>query len=284
MKSLRRTAKSIVKHPRASLDNALTRISYCSTGIGLPLRKNESRLLKLRNSAQGKRIFILGNGPSLLHTDVDKLRDEITIASNGIFLLFDKKKFRPTFYTIEDQLVAEDRAIEAIVLSESLKIFPRDLRQWLLPTENTLYMNFRRDYLEFPPDGPDDGNDLPKFSENFAKEVFFGGTVTYVNLQLAYFLGSSAVYLIGFDHNYAKPKNEDHVSGSVITSSTDDVNHFDPAYFGAGYRWHDPRVNRMERAYNVAKQYFQQRGGAIFNATSGGRLEIFPRINYDSLF
>jgi len=77
--------------------------------------------LRSRDSAAGKRVFLLGNGPSLLQTDVDKLCREITIGSNSIFLLFDKRAFQPTYYTIEDRLVAEDRAAEANALAESLR-------------------------------------------------------------------------------------------------------------------------------------------------------------------
>ena len=43
------------------------------------------------------------------------------------------------------------------------------------------------------------------------------------------------------------------ISGTEIVSTSDDPNHFDPEYFGKGYRWHDPMVERMEVAYNRAK-------------------------------
>lgn len=105
-----------------------------------------------------------------------------------------------------------------------------------------------------------------------------------MNMQLAHYLGASIIYLIGFDHNYVKPKAADRVDGPVITSATDDSNHFDPRYFGAGYRWHDPKVERMEKAYRVAKDFFNAHGVQIFNATAGGKLEVFPRVNFDSLF
>ena len=30
---------------------------------------------------------------------------------------------------------------------------------------------------------------------------------------------------------------------------SDDPNHFHPDYFGKGFRWHDPQVNKMIEAY-----------------------------------
>jgi hypothetical protein len=41
-----------------------------------------------------------------------------------------------------------------------------------------------------------------------------------------------------------------------ITSQSEDPNHFDPGYFGKGYRWHDPVVERMEIAFRHAEEVF----------------------------
>ncbi|MCK4829996.1 hypothetical protein KA005_80495 [bacterium] len=113
--------------------------------------------------------------------------------------------------------------------------------------------------------------------------VWVGGTVSYICLQLAYYMGFSDVYLIGFDHNYTKPDNVI-TDGTEWTSQGDDPNHFHPGYFGKGKRWHDPRVDRMEMAYKKAQIYFAADGRKICNATVGGCLEVFDRVDYKSLF
>lgn len=263
----------LLRHGRYRAQLALNNCYWKSAGFGYPLRKNEQHLAALRGRENGKRVFILANGPSLNFTDVDKLCNEISIASNAIFLLFDKKRFRPTYYTIEDYLVAEDRSKEVAALKGFWKLFPEDVIKFIPPDEHTIYMNFLRQYEGFP-----------KFTDNFLSHVFWGGTVTLMNMQLAHYLGASKIYLIGFDHNYSKPKTADKVDGAVITSASDDSNHFDPRYFGAGYRWHDPKVERMEEAYRMAKAYFDSHGVEVFNATFGGKLEVFPRVEFESLF
>ena len=91
-----------------------------------PARIDISRLRKLKNRYQGQRIFVIGNGPSLKHTDLRLLKNELTIGSNGIFLLFDEYDFKPTFYTVEDTLVAEDRAEVINKIRGCTKIFPAD--------------------------------------------------------------------------------------------------------------------------------------------------------------
>lgn len=248
-------------------------ISWKCTGLGMPLRANERRLAELRNSHAGKRIFIIGNGPSLNRTDVDKLCGEVSIASNAIFLLFERKRFRPTYYTIEDYLVGEDRRKEAASIKDCRKVFPADLRRFIPPDDLTIYINFLRDYEGFP-----------KFTSDFLKQVYWGGTVTFMNMQLAHYLGASAIYLVGFDHHYAPPAAADKVRGFVITSSSNDVNHFDQRYFGPGYRWHDPLVHRMEEGYRAARAYLESHNVPVFNATDGGKLEVFPRVPFESLF
>lgn len=246
------------------------RFGFCV--LGIPVSRNEKLLLSLKNAYREKRAFIIGNGPSLRKTNIKLLKDEITIGCNGIFLMFDEMDFIPTFYTVEDTLVAEDRAGIINGLRGTVKIFPYDLRHWLKADNNTIYINFLRRYPGFP-----------KLTENFPAHVYWGGTVTFMNLQLAYYLGIKEVYLIGVDHEYHGPRQGDQQQGAVITSQSRDINHFHPDYFGPGFRYHDPKVERMEVAYRKARDFFESRGRCIYNATIGGKLDVFPRVSFDKL-
>lgn len=243
------------------------------TEYRIGITNNERELLSLKNKYQGHRCFIIGNGPSLRNTDVSKLKNEITISCNGIFLLYQEMGFKPTFYTVEDRLVAEDRADIINNLSGSIKVIPHDLKDYIKQDQETIYINFVRQYDNFP-----------CFSSSFQQIVYWGGTVTFLNLQLAYYLGIREVYLVGMDHNYKAPSAVDEVKGYVIKSNTADVNHFHSDYFGPGYRWHNPQVERMEQSYQVAKKFFEDNGGIIYNATADGKLEVFERVNFDDLF
>jgi hypothetical protein len=233
-------------------------------------KKNHQKLERLRGIYKGKRCFVMGNGPSLKQIDLSLLKNEVTIGSNGIFLIKEEMGYLPTFLTVEDHLVAEDRANRLNQIRDTIKIFPYDLSYCLKIDDSTIYANFVRQY---------DG--CPKFSSDFARIVYWGGTVTFMNMQLAYYLGCNEIYLIGLDHNY---KVTDKVVDTVITSQQDDVNHIHPDYFGKGFRWHDPKVDRMEQAYVVARKFFEQNGVKVFNATVGGKLEVFQRSNLGNLF
>jgi len=233
-------------------------------------RRNKDRLSDLNGMFAGKRCFVMGNGPSLLKCDLGLLKDEVTIGSNAQYLAWDKMGFVPTFLTVEDRLVAEDRAAELCALDEPTKIFPRDLRYCLGSSKNTIFINFSREYRGFP-----------KFSSDFQKVVYWGGTVSVLNLQLAYYLGCREIYLIGFDHFYHVPKE---IDKHVITSTGEDLNHIHPDYFGKGYRWHDPNIPRMEAGYSAARAFLDANGIRVRNATVGGQLEVFERVEYSSLF
>jgi len=228
------------------------------------------------NKYKGKRAFIIGNGPSLNKLNMAKLKDEITFGVNSIFYNFDKMGFKPTFYIVEDRLVAQDRYKEINELTGMVKIFGEYTKKYhFQDKEDVIWANVIVDYEEYP--------NYPHFSEDAAKCIYTGGTVSYLCMQLAYYMGFDEVYLIGFDHNYVIPSDAD-VKGCVITSNSDDPNHFHPEYFGKGKRWNDPRLDRMELAYRRTRRVFEQNGRRIFNATAGGKLEVFQRVNYDSLF
>ena len=123
-----------------------------------------------------------------------------------------------------------------------------------------------------------DLNEFPKFSGNASEAVYCGYMVTYVSLQLAYFMGFTRVYLVGVDFNY-----------SLIHQTSDLIehpagypsDHFIPDYFEAGEKRNSPRLELAERAMLCAKDFYEDHGRKIWNATRGGRLEVFDRISLE---
>jgi hypothetical protein len=225
---------------------------------------------------RGERCFILGGGPSLKLIDPAPLRDEFTFAVNGIFLVFDWLGFQPTYYVVEDFLVFQDRWSDIRRhVDQSTCFFPTQFR--CAEFDRPSHHYFRAVY-DFEPSAG-----FPRFSTDPARLMWIGGTVTYICMQLAFYMGFDEVYLVGMDHNYVRPEHVQ-ADGQVWTSHGDDPNHFHPQYFGAGYRWHDPQVDRMETAYRKAYAVYQAAGRRLANATVGGRLEVFERVDYGRLF
>ena len=234
------------------------------------LEPSKIKLRAMKDLYKGKHCFLIGNGPSLNEMDLTKLKNEITFGVNAIFLNFHKMNFSPTFYSVEDVFVAEDRAYEINRLDGMTKFFPIDLSYCLENLSGTIYINFIRNHKYFP-----------SFSKDCSEKVFWGSTVTYMNMQIAYYMGFTTLYLIGMDFSYKIP---DYITGSDIISQEDDVSHFHPDYFGKGYRWHHPRLDRVIMAYKVAKEEFEKDGRKIINATKGGQLNLFERQRYEDIF
>jgi uncharacterized Rossmann fold enzyme len=238
-----------------------------------------SRLRKARAEMQGReRCFIIGNGPSLNQTNLDLLDGEVTFATNGIFLKFGDTRFRPTFYVVEDHLVGEDRYTEINQLRGFTKLAPYYLAYCLEDDDDVIYYN-HRGRKSFPY-----GFD---FSTNAEEITYTGCTVTFSCMQLAYYMGFKQIYLIGVDMSYVIPeqvKKANEYDTEILDMEVDDPNHFIPNYFGRGYRWHDPNVDKMEQAYIEARKVTEQLGVRIFNATIGGKCEVFERVDYYSLF
>lgn len=224
---------------------------------------NQLRILK--ESHQGQRCFIMGNGPSLAKTDLSKLKDEFTFGMNRIYLAFPEMGFETSYYLSVNDLVIEQCAEDIQKLSMPRFVSWRS-RKWLSPQDNLFFLHTT--YTG------------PRFTKDLTKRLWESATVTYVALQAAYYLGFSTVILIGVDHNFetkGKPN-------TTIVSQGDDPNHFSPNYFGKGFRWQLPDLETSELGYRMAKEAFESDGRQVLDATVGGKLTIFPKIDYESLF
>jgi hypothetical protein len=54
--------------------------------------------------------------------------------------------------------------------------------------------------------------------------------------------------------------------------------------FGKGFRWQLPDLETSEIAYGMARSAFEADGRKVVDATVGGKLTVFPKVDYNSLF
>ncbi|PKO05955.1 MAG: hypothetical protein CVU41_09190 [Chloroflexi bacterium HGW-Chloroflexi-3] len=223
-------------------------------------------LEQFRNIHQGKRCFILGNGPSLKQTDLTKLKHEYTFGMNRIYLAFDDMGFETSYYVSVNDLVIEQCANEILELQIPRFVSWRAGKRWLTQQENLFFLYTT--YTE------------PKFAKDIRNRLWESATVTYVALQIAYYMGFSEVILIGVDHNF-ETKGK---ANTTIISLGDDPNHFHPGYFGKGFRWQLPDLEMSEVGYRMAKEAFEKDGRKVLDATIGGKLSIFEKVDYNKLY
>jgi hypothetical protein len=228
-------------------------------------RRSMRRLGELKDIHRGQRAFIIGNGPSLKQTDLSCLRGEITFGMNRIYLMFPELGFPTTYFLAVNSLVIEQCAeeIRALPIPKFLSWRSRSL---IRPADD---LNF----LHTTYTGP-------KFARDARGRLWEGATVTYVTLQLAFHMGFDTVILIGVDHTYSTRGQPN----TTVVSQGDDPNHFNAAYFGKGFRWQLPDLDTSEMGYYMARQAYHEAGRQVLDATIGGKLQVFPKVEYDALF
>lgn len=229
-------------------------------------RVNQQRLERYRDIHHGKRCFIIGNGPSLRKMDLSPLQDEITFGLNRIYLLFPEWGFSTTYLVLVNELVAEQCSTEVASLALPKFITWRSRR----------YFNASEDLMFIDTDFTGEDN----FSGDITGRFYEHYTVTNVALQIAFFMGFQEVILIGVDHNYQTRGTPN----TVVVSEGEDPNHVVGHYFGKGFRWQLPDLEGSEKGYLKAKQAYEAAGRRIHDATVEGKLNIFPKIEFTTLF
>lgn len=251
-------------------------------GMGVPPEKIVAPLLSpdnLRNWRhfeglhRGRRLFIVGNGPSLRLSDLELLhsRRELSFAFNKIYLAFSECPYRPTYYLVEDDWVAKNNAARIRGLSGPAKFFPDYLLPILGPPDASTTLFY------FSVQSPH------SFEPRLSTEPLLlhsGYSCTFSAIQLGLWLGFSEIILIGVDFSFSVPPPE--IDGSL--SYQGEQNHFLPGYRSPGERWNPPYLEQTEKAYTLARKVAEERGVKIYNATRGGCLEVFERVSFDSLF
>lgn len=219
-----------------------------------------------RDIHHGKRCFIIGNGPSLRETDMGKLRDEITIGQNAIY-----KLFMPTYLCSINAVWMEQ------VWNDFFERVPDTTHKFIgLPggalmfgkaqaMDDWTFVGRRQDVT---------------FSDDMMLGFRGGNTVTYFSMQLAYWMGFSSVVLIGVDHHFQR-KGDPH---TMVVAQGTDPDHFCHDYFEKGTHWQLPDLKGSEFFYQIAKRMFEGDGRKIVDATIDGKLDVFEKVDYDSLF
>ena len=69
---------------------------------------NTKKWESYENKFKGKRVFLIGNGPSLNETPMHLLENEFTMCFNRFYLMQERLNWHPSFYMCTDPLVVPD--------------------------------------------------------------------------------------------------------------------------------------------------------------------------------
>jgi hypothetical protein len=243
------------------------------------------KAMQFQGRHKGERCFIVGNGPSLRYEDLERLINETSFAMNYIYKIFEKTTWRPNYYLTTDRVVLRDH--ESIKLNIDCDMFFR-LDVFLHLVEHGFDIDFDRAFYFSESCVAEErprGYNKPPFGE-LPDLFYFGMTSTYACLQWAVFMGFSEIYLYGIDHQYSVVLND---IGELIFSDVEnnfikDYNkgNIIEKYFSNGF--YATNFDRVNEGYQSAREYCDSRGIKIRNATHGGKLDVFERVDFDTLF
>lgn len=223
-------------------------------------------LLKFQNIHQGKRCFIVGNGPSLRYDDLESLHKhhEITFSVNRGYMAFPYTKWRPDYYVVGDVLALAQFRKELLSDIDCDRFFLSNYDEFWEGVSDErickLYMAHAKDADEYI-----------KFSDDIVKGCYAGRTIVYVCTQIAVYMGFTQIYLIGADCSYTGAPQSD-------------GNHFYKEQHADTIRSAGFEYEKVINDYQSAKRYADKHGIKIYNATRGGQLDIFERVDFDSIF
>jgi len=297
-------------------------------------------LRKFENRYEGERAFLLGNGPSLAETPLERLDDEYTFAMNKINLLYDDTEWRPSFF-----IMAKKNSINNEQLSHYMETISLGVPSFVTQTN---YPEFPErddihpyDRIRLTLEGGKSEADMAEYidpqyaaeqyqeiwSDDVTDTVVAYASSMYDTVQIASYMGFTDLYLLGCDLGYEEnvpyvvfedalnPKSLDKPIRSVKNSDAKaksmgnlvaykllktkvarplypylakhtnlfaDPNHFDDSY-QPHQRYRNDINTQLERSHEILKNVGDQIGVSIYNATLGGNLEAYPRVDLDEI-
>lgn len=246
---------------------------------------NDKKLIELKDAQKGKACIIVGNGPSLQIGDLEKIQ-KLGIHSfglNKINQLYSKTSWRPTYLVVHDH---------RFILSGESTI---DVNEYVksVQDEKTKYVFFRRQMKKC-------------FNQNLNKKILYFrmplknckqidptpikgdisiqledlGSVTTAAMEIAMYMGYKTIYLYGQDFKYDRYIDIDgnYVEAEGAGDYAEGIGAYSEDY---KKEYHDLR--KTFRGFRECDKYAREHGVRIYNATRGGNLNLFDRVNFDEI-
>lgn len=240
--------------------------------------------------ANDRRCFVLASGPSINQQDLTLLQGEICIAVSNFFVHKDYGIVRPKYHCVPDVLaghkeyVTEEYAIKWFremekATGQAVMFFSVGDKEWveregMFKNRTVHYLHFGRGWDNVERTGIDLTEAVPGVQ-----------SVSVMALEIAIFMGFKEIYLLGCDHDWILHLGESthfYDERQHVMSRRNGYSEWVHLETGLGTYWQ--AYMRLWRQYEVLSQVATQKKLKVCNATGGGILDIFERVDYESLF
>ncbi len=239
-----------------------------------------SRNRKLHNCHAGERCFIIATGPSLSNQNLKLLKGEICIGLSNSFKHEDYGYIKPKYHcwaayhrpeTDEGWQIIMKNLAEASVdagLFFAAADYDRNYGREHFKGRALHFLDYRGAWDEALENGLDLTMPVPPIQSG-----------TIITLFIALYMGFKRIYLLGCDTNYML---------SLSNNKRETKGHFFDAAPGViqGFDLEEQClcIGKLCHQYKMVHHIAKQRSVEIYNATDGGLLDVFPRVDYESLF
>jgi hypothetical protein len=254
----------------------------------IPISLNDKELLNrnqvFKNKHMGRRCFVIGNGPSLNKQDLSLLSNEITIVMNYFYKHPIVEKWQPNYYCLADPGDFDgSKASENIYQNLRQKIHSSKFlvpvyaknvmeNQKLLPVDQTYYAAFRGTL----------SNGL-NYNIDLTESIPGVQSTSQLAIMWSLYMGCSPIYLIGLDHDWLGYRGMDkHFYAEKTIENSLEAHNGDLGPMR--YQKKLECVFLLWNGYKNLSAYTSQEGIKIINLTNGGFLDVFERMNYESIF
>lgn len=230
------------------------------------LTSEDKKLLELKNKHDGEKMFIIATGPSLRMEDIELLKGEYSMGVNSIFRIFDKTEWRPDYYTSLDCQVMEQYVKDGVLDLENVakrKCFMNSIIKNICHSSKSIFVHlcYLNHYYHY-------GSLTFKYNSKLECGTYDFYSVTHIAILLSIYMGFKEIYLLGVDNNYVGSKTH------FIESDTDEKHDYDFAVL---------TQQSMDAGYREIRKIAEEAGVKVYNATRGGRLEVFPRVDLEKV-
>lgn len=247
-------------------------------------KKNENDLLlkSYRNKHAGERCFLIGNGPSLTMKDLEKVQNETTFSCNLVYKIFENTSWRPVYHCITDNIFSKtiaDELVQKITVPLFMNHVAKDALKYKKHNRKTPEIISVQSIAQDPYYVK--GNPLNYYVSSKA-------TVMSFMIELAIYMGFKEIYLLGVDcSNGFVGKNthfiEDYENEDMMRIEHKRAKNQMKGKHMTLEELGKYRTDRAMFAYSQLRKYADAHGVKVYNATRGGYLEEFERVNLDDL-
>ncbi len=251
---------------------------------------NDSRDLRLLLGRHaGERCFIVCNGPSLRTQNLSQLRGEIVFTVSNGYLLPEYSNIAPSYHCVPQVTYGEfygvtvDRERTRQWFSEmdqalgDAQLFLMESERALVE-EGALFKGRQVRYLEVRSGFEEIGDRIVDVADAYPGAQ----SVSVMSLMLAMYMGFQRIYLLGADHDWLQKGTYQYAFRPTIWTPDNGARPED-------YRKASPMYEELEATLRLWKEYralsrvASANGIEIFNATNGGNLDEFPRVEFASV-